>query len=126
MTFVKTILFAALVAVVVAQFPSGLPVDINEQAGQVGQLQNATAGVPGGDQVPEVPVGAETIPAVPEVPVAGLPVGGGEAPAAEVPAAEVPAAEAPTGEQPSRWTNAMNTVSNGLNGITGRRGRHHH
>lgn len=121
MTFVKTILFSALVAVVIAQLPTGLPVDINEQAGQVGQLQNATAGVPGGDQVPEVPVGAETVPAVPEVPVAGLPVGGGEAPAAEV-----PAAEAPTGEEPSRWTSAMNTVTNGLSGFTGRRGHNHH
>ena len=98
MAFIKSILFAAFVAVVTAQFEG---INIQESAQQIQQIQNATSGVTGGTQFP----GADQLP-VDQEQLGQLPVGS--------------TSEAPATEAPSRLTDR---ITNGLNGIRG--SRHH-
>ena len=105
MAFIKSILFAAFVVVVAAQFEG---INIQESAQQIQQIQNATSGVTGGTQFP----GADQLPGTDQLPVdqeqlGQLPVGS--------------TSEAPATEAPSRLTDR---ITNGLNGIRGSR-RHH-
>jgi hypothetical protein len=133
MAFFKTIVFAALIAAAAAQLPalSGLPTDqLTNATSGVGapdlpvggelpvggdQLGNATSGI-GGDQLPVegLPVGGD------QLPVEGLPVGGDQLPVEGLP---VGGGEAATTEAPSRLINSINRLTNGLNGMRGR--RHH-
>lgn len=151
MAFFKTFLFAAFIAATAGQ------VDITQiqgQTQQLGQIQNATSGVTGGQ---ELPVNAEQLPAGQEQ-VGQLTGGSGgnesstessqqqqpiditqiqgqtqqigqlqNATSGVTGGQEVPAAqvsETPATEAPSRLSQGYSGITNGINGIRGSR-RHH-